>query len=326
MMRGLLGLLASIVLACMPLATDAQPPNRTYRIGWLSGPGVSAPESLEAFRQRLREFGWVEGRDFSLVIRHGDGQPDRLAERAVELVAMKVDVIVAPVPAAVAAARDATATIPIVMVNGPDPVDAGVVSSLSRPGGNVTGLTSLSVDLGPKQLELLKALIPHASRVAVLWNPANPWHASALARVETAARSLGIDVRGVEIRSPDQFDLAFATMTNERVGAILSLSDPMTFSHRTQLAELAIRHRLPMMSGVTAYTEAGGLASYWPHAVESFRSAAVYVHRIIGGARPADLPVEQPKTFEFVINLKTAKALGVSIPVSVLARADRVIE
>jgi len=325
-MLTLLRLLAAIVFLAFPLAAPGQAGNRMYRIGWLSATAVSSPESMEAFRQSLREFGWIEGRNFTLVFRHGDGQPERLAQRAAELVKMNVDVIVATVPAALAPARSATSTIPIVMVYGPDPAAAGVVSSLARPGGNVTGLTSLSVDLAVKQLELVKAMIPDVSRVAVLWNPTNPWHASAVQRIETAARGLRISLRSVGVRGPEDFNSAFATMKQERAGALLNLSDPMTFSHRVLLAELALKHRLPMMSGVTEYTEAGGLASYWPNTSDTFRNAAVYVHRILNGARPSDLPIEQPRKFELVINVKTAKALGVTIPAAVLARADRLIE
>jgi putative ABC transport system substrate-binding protein len=317
--------LAAIAFGVVPLATQAQPAKAPYRIGWLSGAAAS-PESVEAFRQRLRELGWIEGRHYIEVFRHGDGQPDQLARVAAELAGMNVDVIVATVPAAIAAARAATSTTPIVMVYGPDPAAAGVVSSLARPGGNVTGLTSLSIDLAVKQLELVKSMIPGASRVGVLWNPENPWHAGALQRVETVARRLGIGIRSVRIRGPDDFTSAFATMSQERVGAVLSLSDPITFSHRARLAELALKHRLPLMSGLAEYTEAGGLASYWPNTPESFRRAAVYVHRILNGARPSELPVEQPSKFELVINLKTAKSLGVTIPAAVLARADRLIE
>ena len=325
-MPTLLRLLTVIVLLTVPLATAAQPGNRVYQIGWLSGTAVSSPESAEAFRQSLREFGWIEGRNFVLVFRHGDGQADQLAQRAAELVKMNVDVIVATVPAALTPARNATSTIPIVMVYGPDPAAAGVVSSLARPGGNVTGLTSLSVDLAVKQLELLKAIIPQVSRVGVLWNPANPWHPSALQRLDPAARELSIGVRNVSVRGPEDFNSALVTMKQEQLGAILNLSDPMTFSHRALLAELALKHLLPMMSGVTEYTEAGGLASYWPNTADTFRNAAVYVHRILSGARPSDLPVEQPRKFELVINLKTAKSLGVIIPAGVLARADKLIE
>jgi len=322
----LIGVMVETVLLSIPLAASAEAANKVYQIGWLSGTAVSSPESIEAFRQGLREFGWTEGQNFSFVFRHGDERAEHLAERAADLARIKVDVIVATVPVAVEAARRATTTIPIVMVFGPDPANAGVVSSLAHPGGNITGLTSLSADLAVKQLELLKAIAPGISNVAVLLNPSNPWHANAIARVEAAGSALGVHLRSVAVRGPGELDSAFATMAKERVGGILSLSDPTTFSHRARLAALALEYRLPMMSCLAEYTEAGGLASYWPNTRGMFRSAAVYVHRILNGARAGDVPVEQPKTFDFVINLKTAKALRVTIPAAVLARADRVIE
>lgn len=325
-MRALVRLLAGIVLLCVSVPALAQPGNKPYRIGWLSGTAVSSPETLEAFRQEMGAFGWAEGRDFVLVIRHGDERAERLSERAAELARMKVDAIVATVPLAVEAARRATTTIPIVMVFGPDPATAGVISSLARPSGNITGLTSLSAELAPKQLELLGAIVPGVSRVAVLWNPSNPWHANALERLEAAGGRYGIGIRTIAVRSPGDLEPAFAAMAKERVNAILSLSDPVTFSSRTQLAALALAYRLPMMSGLAEYAEAGALGSYWPNSREMFRRTAVYVHRILNGARPGDLPVEQPKTLELVINMKTARALGVSIPASVLPRADRIIE
>jgi putative ABC transport system substrate-binding protein len=260
------------------------------------------------------------------VFRHGDGRVSLTEQGAAELARANVDVIVATAPAALAAARKATTKIPIVMVYGPDPVDAGVVSSLAHPGGNITGLTSLSADLSVKQLELLKAIVPSASRAAILWNPVNPWHGKALARVERAARSVGLSVRNYAITESRDLEAAFVAMRKDQVDGVLSLSDPMTFSLRDQLAKLALRQRLPLMSGVIEYTEAGALASYWPSTRETFRGAAFYVHRILGGARPSDLPVEQPKALEFVINLRTAKALGIGISPQVLARADRVIE
>jgi len=308
--------------------TAAPAPAKPFRIGWLSGgAGAAYVEFVNAFREGLREFGWTDGRHFVLVPRHAEGRLEKLDELAAELVSIKVDLIVATTPSALVAVQAATKTIPIVMVYGPDPAEAGMVTSLARPGGNVTGLTSLSVDLSVKQLELLRALAPAITRVAVLWNPANPWHPTAVQRVRAAMQVMGGHLVEVPVRTPDDLEVAFKTMASERVGALLSLSDPMTFSHRARLADLAVQHRLPSMHGVVAYTEAGGLASYWPNDVAMHRRAAAYVHRILGGGvKPADLPVEQPTRFELVINLKTAKRLGLQVPATVLARTDRTIE
>lgn len=317
-----------LLLVVGPLAVEAQPAVRVYQVGWLSGgsASTSSPELLDAFRHALREFGWVEGRNIRIVYRYADGHLDRLADMAADLVRIQVDVILATVPAALAAARNATKTVPIVMVFGPDPVESGLVASLARPGGNITGLTSLSADLGRKQLELLKEMVPGLARVAVLWNPANPWHATGVKHVEAAARGLGVRLQVLGVREPDEFDAAFAAMARERAGAVLGLPDPLTFLHRARLADLAAKHRLPSMNGLSEYTEAGGLASYWPNSAEMFRRAATYVHRILTGTRPGDLPIEQPTKFELVVNLKTAKALGLAIPSSLRLRADRLIE
>lgn len=316
-----------LLLGAGPLALEAQPATKVYQVGWLSGgASTSSPELLDAFRHALREFGWVESQNIRIVYRYAEGQLDRLPELAADLIRMKVDVILAPVPAALVAARNATATVPIVMVFGPDPVESGLVASLARPGGNITGLTSLSADLSRKQLELLKEMVPRLERVAVLWNPANPWHATGVKYVEVAARALGVRLQIRGVREPDEFDAAFAAMARERAGAVLSLPDPLTFLHRARLADLAARHRLPSMNGLSEYTEAGGLVSYWPNSAEMFRRAASYVHRILTGTRPGDLPIEQPTKFELVINLKTAKMLGLRMPSSLLQRADRLIE
>jgi putative ABC transport system substrate-binding protein len=310
-----------------PLAIEAQPTARMYQVAWLSGASANSdPRNLEAFRQALRAFGWVEGQNIAIEYRWAEGQNDRLAEMAAEVVRLKVDVIVAPSPGPVFAVKEATQRIPIVMVFGPDPVESRLVASLARPGGNITGLTSLSADLSLKQLELLKEMVPGLTRVAVLWNPTNPWHAPAVKRVEAAARALGLRLQVVGVRGSDEFDAAFAAMAKERAGAVLGLPDPLTFLHRTRLADLAAKHRLPTMNGLMEYTEAGGLASYWPNSAEMFRRAAFYVHRILSGAQAGDLAIEQPTTFELVVNLKTAKALGLRIPSSLLLRADRVIE
>jgi putative ABC transport system substrate-binding protein len=268
----------------------------------------------------------VEDRNVRIVYRYADGRLERLPGIAAELVRMNVDVIVATAPAPLAAARSATKTIPIVMVYGPDPVEAGLVVGLARPGGNITGLTSLSADLSVKQLQLLKEMVPGLSRIAVVWNPTNPWHPTGVKRLETAARALGVRLQTVGVRTPDEIDPAFAAMVRQRADGILNLSDPLTYVHRARLADLAAKHRLPMMNGLIEYTEAGGLASYWPNSAEMLRRAAGSVHRILSGSRPSDLAIEQPTRFEFVINLRTAKALGLTIGQSVLLRADRVIE
>jgi putative ABC transport system substrate-binding protein len=316
----LIGLVAGATLllpVAWPLALQAQPAARVYEVGWLSaGSASNAPELVDAFRHALREFGWVDGRNIRIQYRFADGQLDRLTDMAADLVRMKVDVILATVPAALAAARNATKTIPIVMVFGPDPVESGLVASLARPGGNITGLTSLSAELVSKQLELLKEMVPGLTRVTVLWNPANPWH----------ARALGVQLQVVGVRGPDEFDAAFAMMARQRTGAILGLPDPLTFIHRARLADLGTKHHLPTMNGLSEYTEAGGLVSYWPNSGEMFRRAANYVHRVLSGTPPGDLPIEQPTKFELVVNLKTAKALGLTISSSLRLRADRLIE
>ena len=234
--------------------------------------------------------------------------------------------IVASNPAATFAANRATASIPIVMVNTPDPVQLGLVASLGRPGGNITGTTTLSADLSVKQLELLKEAVPRVARIAVLWNPTNPWHPLALKGAEAAARSLAVQLQAPEVRRPEDLDNAFAVMTRDRAGAVLVLSDPMTFFHRRRIAELAAKRRLPAMYGVRGHVDAGGLMSYWAHQAELYHRVASYVDRILKGTKPGDLPIEQPTKFELVINVRTAKALGLTIPPSLLQRADQVIE
>ena len=313
-------LVVSLLLA--PLAAGAQQAGRVFRIGAL----VSASVSLEPLREGLREVGYVEGQNLAIEWRNAEGKTERFDGLAAELVRLKVDVIVATNPAATFAARRATASIPIVMVNTPDPVQLGLVVSLGRPGGNITGTTTLSADLSIKQLELLKEAVPQVARIAVLSNPSNPWHSLAIKGAETAARSLAVHVQIVAVRGPEDLDNAFATMTRERTGAVLVLSDPMTFFHRTRLADLAAKRRLPTMHGVRGYVDAGGLMSYWAHQADLYRRVASYVDRIVKGAKPGDLPIEQPTKFELVINLKTAKALGLTIPQSLLLRADHVIQ
>lgn len=313
-------LLAAGALLVAPIVARAQRATKPYRIGVLT----VGPEDV--LQQSLRDLGYVEGRDVVFEIRDTEGRSERVDALASDLVRLKVDVIVATHPAAVFSAKRATATIPIVMMNSPDPVQLGLVTSLARPGGNITGLTTLTVDVSIKQIELLKEAVPRASRVALLWNPDNPWHPVAVTGLQARGGSLGLQLQVLEVRGPDAFDSAFHAMTTKRAQAVLALADPMMFSHRQRLADLATKHRLPMMSNVRQYAEAGSLMSYWADRTDLSRRAASYVDRILKGAKPGDLPIEQPTKFELVINLKTANALGLKIPPSVLLRADRVIE
>jgi len=309
----------TVGLLAAPLAAEGQQV-KTNRIG------VLTVGSIEPFRQSLRELGYVEGQNIALDVRDTEGKPERLDEFAFELARFKVDVIVAMYPAAIFSARRASATIPIVMVNTPDPVDLGLVASLARPGGNITGVTSLSVDLSLKQLELLKEAVPRASRIAVLWNPDNPWHPVTVKGLQGRGRSLGVQLQFLAVRGPDEFDKTYQAMLTKRAQAILVLADPMTSAHRRQLANLAVKHGLPAMGSLRIYAEAGSLLSFWADRTDLHRRAASYVDKILKGARPGDLPIEQPTKFELVINLKTAKALGLTIPQSLLQRADQVIE
>ena len=312
--------LATTAVLGVPLAAVAQPAGRTFRVGVL---GIHSSEQLVL---SMRNAGYVEGRNLVIETRDPEGKPERFGDLAAELVGLKVDVIVAANPAATIAAKGATASIPIIMVNTPDPVQLGLVASLGRPGGNITGTTTLSADLSSKQLELLKEAVPRVARVAVLWNPGNPWHRLALQGAEAAARSLAVQLRSVEVHGPEELDGAFATMARERAGAVLAFSDPMTFFHRARLADLAARRRLPTMHGVRGYVDAGGLMSYWAHQEDLYRRVGSYVDRVLRGARPGDLPIEQPTRFELVVNLRTAKALGLAIPPLLVRRADDVIE
>jgi putative ABC transport system substrate-binding protein len=314
------------VLLAAPLGAEAQQAGKVWRIGVLSPGPSTGPFSSTHLQQSLRELGYVDGVNLAVEWRNAEGKTERFDDLAADLVRLRVDVIIAIVPGATLAAKRSTASIPIVMVNTPDPVQLGLVVSLGRPGGNVTGTTTLSADLSSKQLELLKEAVPRAVRIAVLWNPNNPWHPLALKGAETAARSLAVLLQVLEARRAEEFDSAFEAMTRKRAGAVLVLADPLTAFHRTRLAELAIKRHLPAMFGTRAYAEAGGLMSYWAHQADLDRRVASYVDRILKGAKPADLPIEQPTKFELVINLRTAKALGLTIPPSLLGRADDVIQ
>ena len=318
--------LAAASLLAAPLAADAQPARKIFRIGVLTTGVSGAQGAPDLLRQNLRELGYVEGVNLSVEVRDPGGRVEQFDDFATELVRLGVDAIVAVVPAATIAARKATSTIPIVMVNTPDPVQLGLVASLGRPGGNITGTTTLTLELSVKQFELLREAVPQATRFAVAWNPANPWHSRAVEGVRAAANPLAARLQALEVRGPDEFDGAFAAMTRERAEAVLVLADPLFVFHAKRLADLAVRHRLPAMYGTRSYVDAGGLMSYWAHQADLFRRTASYVDRILKGAKPADLPVEQPTRFELVINLKAAAALGLTVPAALLQRADEVIE
>ena len=316
-------------LLAAPLAAEAQQVGKVPRIGFLSATSPSdRPALVDAFRQRLRELGWVEGQNIVIDYRYAEDRVDRLRDLAAELVRLKVDIIVTNPTVATAAAKNVTKTIPIVMISGSvDPVGTGLIASLPRPGGNVTGVSGYAgLEIVARQLELLKETVPKIRRVAILSNPTNAYHQLAIREANVAARSLGVQLQLLEARGPNEFDGAFAAMAKERVGALLVLSDAMLSSHRTRLADLAARSRLPAAYGVRESVEAGGLMSYGPSFLDLHRRSATYVDKILKGAKPADLPVEQPTEFELVINLKTAKALGLTIPPSLLQRADQVIE
>ena len=309
-----------------PLAADAQQAGKVARIGYVGVSSASAvPHADEAFRHGLRDLGYVEGQNIAIEYRWAEGQLDRLPDLAAELVRLKVDVIVASSTPTALAAKNATRTIPIVFVTAGDPVGSGLVAGIARPGGNITGLSLLAPEIVAKQLQLLKEAVPQASRVAVLSNPANPYTALMVKETEAAARSLGMWVQLLGVRGADAFDSAFSAVTKGRASALFVLFDPFLFAHRTRIAEFANKNRLPAMYPHREYAETGGLMAYGADIRDNFRRAATYVHKILTGTKPADLPVEQPTKFELVINLKTAKAMGLTIPQSVLIRADEVI-
>jgi putative ABC transport system substrate-binding protein len=309
-----------------PLASQAQQAVKVSRIGFLSPRSSSDVGRLAAFRQGLRELGYVEGQNIAIESRWAEGTYDRLPGLADELVRLKVDVIVTYAAPAIQAAKRATGTIPIVMAGAIDPVASGLVTSVARPGGNITGLSLIAPDLVGKQLAILKEVVPMVSRVALLGNPANTGTAPQLQNAQDAARALAMRLQLLEARGPSEIDSAFAAMIKERAGAVIVLVDGMLADHRTRIADLAAKSRLPAVYGLSDHPEAGGLMAYGPSVSDRFRRAATYVDKILKGAKPAELPVEQPTKFELVLNLTTAKALGLTIPPSLLARADQVIE
>jgi putative tryptophan/tyrosine transport system substrate-binding protein len=322
-------LIASGALLAAPFVAKAQQPARTARIGFLSLDLAGNPRGTDAFHQGMRELGYVEGRNVVIDYRDAAGKRDRLSALAAELVALKVDVIVAPTVLASLAAKQATRTIPIIFAGASDPVADGLVTSLARPGGNATGLSNLGPELVGKRLELLTQAVPGVSRVAVLWQPGGGGERTdidMLTGAEVAARALGVQPQFVEARGPAEIDRAFADMTSARAEALLVLPYAIMFVERRRLVDLAARNRLPAVYPSRQYVEAGGLMAYGPSLVDLLRRAATYVDRILRGASPADLPVEQPTKFELVVNLKTARTLGITIPQSVLGRADEVIQ
>lgn len=318
-----------LLLSALLCTAAAQPPEKVPRVGYLLGGSHSDPQRqrlLEAFRQGLRELGYVEGQNIAIESRWAEGKDDRFPALAAGLVSSKVDVIVAGSGAATQAAQQATRAIPIVMSTVADPLGSGLVASLARPGGNVTGMTVMSPDVAGKQLELLKEVVPRLSRVALLTNPDNPSSARFVREAEMAARALGVRLQSLEARNSQEIDGAFAAMTSERPGALLVLPDVIFLSQRRQLTELATKKRLPAVYGVREYAEAGGLMAYGANYIDLVRRAAIFVDKILKGARPGDLPVEQPTRFELVINLRAAKAIRLTIPPSLLQRADQIID
>jgi putative ABC transport system substrate-binding protein len=317
-------LLLALVVLVLAAATGAQQSGRVQRIGVLVG-GLDAGPWFSHFRAGLRELGYTEGNDLLIEYRFSEGKADRLPQLAADLVRKKVDLIVAVFASPARAAHQATRSIPIVGIGIGDPVGIGLAASLARPGGNVTGTASYLPELGGKPLELLKEVIPDLKRVGVLWNPSNPIHASFLKDVEPAARLLGVELRPVQVANPEDLDEAVQSLARA-VQAVWVLGDAMFVGHRARIVTLAAAARLPTLSPGPPIVEAGGLMSHGPHLPTMFRRAATYVDKILKGARPADLPIEHPTKFDVVINLKTAKALGLTIPQSLLLRADQVIE
>ena len=316
---------AAVVWLATPLMATAQPAGKAYRIGLLSAT-AQAP-GIAPFRQGLRDLGYVEGQSIVIDLRSAEGRYERLPALAAELVTLRVDVIVAMVTQASLAARNATRTIPIVMVGVADPVSAGLVRSLARPGGNVTGTSFPSVEVAGKSLEVLTRAVPRLQRVAVLWNPANPvYQAQMVKETEGAARALRIQLTSHGVRDAGEIEGAFEAMVRDQSEALIVISDALLLTHRGRIADLAVKNRLPSVSALSEYAEASGLIAYGPNWLAPGPRAAAQVDKILKGAKPADLPVEQATKYGLTLNLKTAKAIGLSVPAPLTAQADRVIE
>ena len=320
--RTFIGTLAGGLLAS-PFTTFAQQPTKLPRIGIL---GNEDTQPWQGFRQGLRDFGYVDGRNVTIESRWSEGKTERLPALAIELVQLKVDVIVASSTQAVRAAKQATSTIPIVMAVSSYPDKIGLVESLARPGANVTGLSNVASEVGGKRLQLLREIAPKVSRVAVLWNPASPVEPLGYREMQAAAAAAGVEIQSIEVRTPDDYSAAFASVTGNRADALYAFGNPVNFKNRQLIADFASKSRLPSIYEERLFVESGGLLSYAPSFTDLFRRASTYVDKILKGAKPADLPVEQPTKFELVINLKTAKVLGLTIPPSLLLRADDVIQ
>jgi putative ABC transport system substrate-binding protein len=315
------------ILFALCVSAEAQQPKEVYRIGFLSSASASSvSDRAEAFRRGLRELGYVEGKNIVVEWRFAEGQLDRVTELAAELVHLKVDVIVSAGPEPTRSAKEATATIPIVMAFDNDPVRSGFVASLGRPGGNITGLSTLHPEISTKRLELLKETVPRLSRVAVFGDSTFPGNAEALKETELAATGFKVQLQYLDVRSHKNIEALFRAASKGHSDAILVLSSSLVFSQRRDVAQFAVKSRLPAIYYAAEFAQDGGLMTYGVSITDLFRRAATYVDRILKGARPADLPVEQPKKFELIINLKAAKQIGLTIPPSVLARADKVIK
>jgi putative tryptophan/tyrosine transport system substrate-binding protein len=313
--------------AAWPLAARAQQPEKMRTIGYLSprASGSSSP-FVPVFLRALLELGWIEGKNVTFERRYAENRFERLLELAAELVRLNVEVIVAEGTLAPLAAKRATSIIPVVMIAAGDPLGTGLIASLARPGGNVTGMSLMVPELGGKRLELLKELIPGLARIGVLWNAANPYPAVVFKETLAAGQTLGIEVQSLKLRSPNDFDNAFDAARKQRPDALVIVEDPLTVDNREHIAHFAATERLPSLYGATLFVASGGLISYGTNPADLFRRAAGYVDKILKGTKPADLPVQQPTTFELAINLKAARALGIEIPPTLLARADVVIE
>jgi putative tryptophan/tyrosine transport system substrate-binding protein len=314
------------ILATIHLA-EAQQPKKIPQIGFVAGLGNANSPNIEAFRQGLRDLGYIEGKNALVEYRYADGKLDQVPSFVAELVQLKVDVLVSGNLVGIRAAKQATKTIPIVMVLAVDPVATGLIDSLARPGGNITGLATLRRDLGGKRLELLTEVIPRISRVGVLWDANAPGPAIAFKEYEAAARALKKPLQSLEVRGPNpNLEGAFQAAAKGRANGLITIANPVLTRYQKQIAELAIKNRLPSVCEQSNWVEAGGLMSYASNDADGYKRAATYVDKILKGAKPSELPVEQPKKFEFIINLKAAKQIGLTIPPNVLARADKVIK